>query len=193
MNENVNSNEILDFFKTLVDADRLRIAGLLGTEALSPVRIAERLRLQPSAVVTHLDRLVSAGLVREQDGNYSLDRKALEGLARRNLAGLRPTPKVEAFDGEAFDQKVIRDFMGPDGKFKILPYQEKKFLSVLQYTARVFENGKAYPEKEVNEMLRQFHPDTASLRRGLVDSGFMERSEGVNRQSIYRRTQIQDD
>lgn len=192
MDENTNSNEILDFFKTMVDADRLRIAGLVGTEKLSPVQIAERLRLQPSAVVTHLERLGSAGLVREQDGSYSLDRKALESLARRNLAGLRPTPKVEAFDGEALDQKVIRDFMGPDGKFKILPYQEKKFMSVLRYTVRVFEAGKEYTEREVNGLLMQFHADTASLRRGLVDAGYLERSEGVSRQSLYRRTQGED-
>jgi ArsR family transcriptional regulator, arsenate/arsenite/antimonite-responsive transcriptional repressor len=187
MSDNINIYEILDFFKIMVDADRLRIAGLLGVESLSPVQLAQRLRLQPSAVVTHLDRLAGAGLVREVNGSYSLERKALEGLARRNLAGLRPAPKVEEFDGEAFDKKVVLDFMGPDGRFKTLPNQDKKFQSILRYTVRVFEPGKEYTEKEVNGMLMQFHADTASLRRGLVDSGFLERSQGVNRQSIYRR------
>jgi DNA-binding CsgD family transcriptional regulator len=188
MNETENSNEIMAFFKTMVDADRLRIAGLLGVESLSPVQIAERLRLQPPAVVTHLERLTNAGLVQEQDGRYRLDHRALENLARRNLAGLRPKAKIEIFDGEAFDKKVVKDFMGPDGKFKILPQQDKKFLSILHYAAHIFETGRAYPEKEVNDLLKQFHPDTASLRRGLVDAGLLERSEAVNQQSIYRRT-----
>ena len=187
MNNSMISDEIIDFFKTLVDADRLRIAGLLGVEPQGVVQLAERLQLKPNTVVTHLERLSSAGLVQEQDGSYRLDKKALEALARRNLAGQRPIPKVEPFDGEAFDQKVVHDFMGPDGKFKILPSQPKKFLSILRYTTRVFEAGTDYPEKQVNEMLKQFHPDTASLRRGLVDSGLLERIEAVNQQSIYRR------
>ena len=187
MNDMIDSNEILDFFKTFVDVNRLRIAGLIGIEPLSPLQLAERLHLPPPAVVTHLDRLESAGFVSQTDGTYRLESKALETLARRNLANLRPKPKVEAFDGEAFDQKVIHDFMGGDGKFKTLPSQPKKFLSILRYTARVFETGKDYPENQVNEILKQFHPDTASLRRGLVDAGMLARSEGVSRQSIYRR------
>ena len=179
MNDSLITDEMLLFFKTLVDPDRLRIAGLLGSESLSPLQLAEQLHLQPSAVVTHLDRLANAGLVQELDGCYSLDKKALESLARRNLAGLQHAPKLAEFDGEDYDSKVIRDFMSPDGSFKSLPTQKKKFLSILRYTTHIFEVGKKYPEKQVNEMLKQFHPDTASLRRGLVDFGYMERSEGI--------------
>jgi hypothetical protein len=181
MNTTAENNEILGFFKTMVDADRLRIAGLVGVEALSPVQLAERLRLPPSSVVTHLERLENAGLVRQQDGSYTLNRKALEELARRNLAGLRPKPKIEAFDGEEFDRKVVRDFMGPDGKFRSLPQQGKKFQSVLRYVLNAFEPGVAYPEKQVNELLKQYHADTATLRRGLVDNKLLERDQGIYR------------
>jgi len=187
MDKQPTRDEILDFFKTFIDADRLRIAGLLGVEPQGVVQLSERLRLKPNSVATHLERLESAGFVSLKDGSYHLDPKAFEALARRNLASLRPTPKVEAFEGEDFDQKVVHDFMGPDGKFKILPSQPKKFMSILRYTVRVFESGQEYPEKQVNDMLKQFHPDTASLRRGLVDAGMLARSEGVSRQSIYRR------
>jgi DNA-binding transcriptional ArsR family regulator len=178
--QNLN-DEILTFFKTLVDADRLRIAGLLGTETMSPVQLAERLHLAPMAVVNHLERLEAAGLVKQTDRAYTLDRKALEDLARRNLRGLRPPPKVDEFDGEAFDQKVIRDFSLPDGKLKSLPMQPKKFGAVLRYVVQVFEPGVEYPERQVNDQLKRFNEDTASLRRGLVDSGLMERSAGIYR------------
>ena len=36
-----------------------------------------------------------------------------------------------------------------------------------------------YPEAEVNALLQRVHPDTAALRRYLVDEGFMARADGV--------------
>ncbi|CAN5920546.1 hypothetical protein BH23ACT10_BH23ACT10_05690 [soil metagenome] len=35
-----------------------------------------------------------------------------------------------------------------------------------------------YGEPEVNELLRRFHDDHATLRRALVDEGFLDRSGG---------------
>jgi hypothetical protein len=100
-------------------------------------------------------------------------------MARRNLQSLRPKPKIEAFDGEAYDRKVVKDFMGTDGRFKSLPMHDKKFLSVLRYVLEAFEPGVEYTEKQVNEMLQRYHPDTASLRRGLVDAGMVTRWRGI--------------
>ena len=182
------NEELLTFFKTLVDADRLRIAGLLGVDRLTPVQLAERLQLPPTNVVSHLEKLEKTGLITQEDGTYRLDQKSLESMARRNLAPLRPKPKIEAFEGDAYDRKVVKDFMGPDGLFKSLPLQGKKFLSVLRYTLEAFEPGVEYPEKQVNEMLKRYHPDTATLRRGLVDAGMVNRSRGV-----YQRPTVQDE
>ena len=40
---------------------------------------------------------------------------------------------------------------------------------VLDHLVRVFEPGVRYPEREVNALLAVWHPDTAALRRYLVD------------------------
>jgi hypothetical protein len=50
---------------------------------------------------------------------------------------------------------------------------------VLKYVAHVFEPGVEYPEKQVNELLKRFNEDTASLRRGLVDNGTLQREKGI--------------
>jgi hypothetical protein len=50
---------------------------------------------------------------------------------------------------------------------------------ILRYLLKVFEPGQRYPEKQVNELLRRFHPDTAALRRYLVDEKMLERKDGV--------------
>jgi hypothetical protein len=41
-----------------------------------------------------------------------------------------------------------------------------------------FAPGRSYPESEVNELLREAHDDVATLRRELVDYGFMVRDRG---------------
>jgi hypothetical protein len=46
----------------------------------------------------------------------------------------------------------------------------------------LFEPGRQYPEKEVNEILHAWYPDHAMLRRNLVDAGLLTRSN-----SIYQR------
>lgn len=38
-----------------------------------------------------------------------------------------------------------------------------------------FEAGKTYSEKEVNEILKTVHADFVSLRRHLIEYGFMNR------------------
>ena len=44
---------------------------------------------------------------------------------------------------------------------------------------RVFEVGVRYPEREVNALLAVWHPDTAALRRYLVDEGLLTREAGL--------------
>lgn len=44
-----------------------------------------------------------------------------------------------------------------------------------------FEKGVDYTEREVNDFLGGYHDDYASLRRYLVDEGFLTRAAGVYR------------
>src|SRR3954452_21778720 len=57
--------------------------------------------------------------------------------------------------------------------------QHSKRLVVLDHICRVFEIGVRYHERECNAYLRAFHPDTAALRRYLVDEGFLAREKNV--------------
>ena len=50
-----------------------------------------------------------------------------------------------------------------------------------QLADTVFEKKHKYPEKEVNQRLGAVYPDPASLRRYLVDEGFMARKNGEYR------------
>ena len=70
-----------------------------------------------------------------------------------------------------------------NGRLTSLPKVREKRAVLLDHISQVFEPGRQYPEKDVNELLRVFHDDFAMLRRYLVDEGFMEREAGVYRRS----------
>lgn len=186
--ENEVQNELLEFFKTLANAERLRITGLLALEPMSAPELARRLGMQPALVLRHLERLQGLGLLRsdspaapdEPIGNacLSLDTAALEAMSKRILAGSRPRFAASEQSGDEFERKVLRDYLTADGALKSIPTQEKKLLPVLRHLAQSFQPGTRYPEKEVNAILKRFHPDTPALRRYLVDHKLLAREQG---------------
>ncbi len=64
------------------------------------------------------------------------------------------------------------------GRITRIPSAHAKRLVLLDWLAQEFEPGRHYSEAEVNQMLGQRHPDTAALRRYLVDDGFLDRDHG---------------
>jgi predicted transcriptional regulator len=175
-------DDLLPFFKALADANRLKIVGLLARQPLTVEQMAEMLNLRPSTVSHHLQYLSHVGLVSARADSYynvySLEIGALEKLAR-SLSQRETLPAMAAdVDLDAYDRKIIRDYSLPDGRLKALPAQRKKFEVILRYVNQVFEPGLRYSERQVNEMLSRFHPDTATLRRELVGYHLLEREGG---------------
>ena len=74
---------------------------------------------------------------------------------------------------------VLRGFFGEDGRLHTIPRKHAKLLVVLDRLAQEFEPGRTYPEPEVDDVLRRFHPDHAALRRYLVDNDFLTREDGL--------------
>jgi biotin operon repressor len=171
--------ELLDFFLALSNPERLKVVGVIAIEPMSMAQIAERLKWAPTEVYKHISSLEHFGLVKNQDGAYRLDTDALHQKSRRILSGSRPRMNKDDFEGEAYERKVLSDFFAPGEKLKQIPLQRKKFVVVLRYLLRAFEPGQRYSEKQVNELLKRYHLDAASLRRGMVDEGMLARQDGV--------------
>lgn len=66
-------------------------------------------------------------------------------------------------------------------KLKVLPAKEKKKFIVIGRIAEQFETGKDYTEKEVNALLKEIYEDFPTLRRHLVDYGFLSRTTDCSR------------
>ncbi len=179
---NSESIELLEFFKALADANRLKIVGLLSQKGYTVEQLAAMLELRPSTVSHHLSRLARASLVSARaEGYYSvyeLETDALENMARRLLSREELPALAADIDLDAFDRKVVTDFSLPDGRLTTIPSQHKKLLPVLRHIVLDFKLGTRYGEKRVNTILSRYHDDTATLRRELVGARLLDREAG---------------
>ncbi len=186
------SQELLEFFKALADANRLKIIGLLAQQEYSGEDLAAMLDIKPTTISHHLTYLVKAGLVSARPESYynyyRLEEKALEEKSRRLLSRESLQATVDDIDLDAYDKKVLKNYMTPDGRFKSVPLQQKKLLAVLRFLAEAFEYDRRYAEKEVNEIIKRYHEDTAGLRRDLIEFKFMAREAG----GVYWRVRVEE-
>lgn len=175
---------LLNFFKALGNESRLKIIGILANRECTVSELAAMLDLKEPTVSQHLFMLKQEGLVEMRpDGNhryYSFNVKRLHNLnkdifSRENLAAL-----VQPFEevGDAWERKVLNTYF-QDGRITQFPVSEKKLQVILKWIVQHFEEGTEYTEKQVNEILKEFNEDYATLRRSLVDSEYLRREKGI--------------
>jgi hypothetical protein len=176
--ESARVEDLSLLFKALSDPARLRILGLLAERPLAGHELANRLALTPPTISHHMRRLIAARLVdvepSAQSRIYSLRMDAIREFAEPALIddGSEPARKE--------DDAVVRAFFdGP--RLRQIPASRKKRVIVMRRLLERFGPDRSYPESEVNELLREAHDDVATLRRELVDYGFMIRDRGIYR------------
>jgi hypothetical protein len=180
MMESEANAAVIQLARALSDPTRLRIAARLVDAELTIEQIAAELRLRMPDVSRHLKLLIDSRLVVEADGtgivSYRLNLDELQRISRAAFATERPTsPEIE---GEAWEQKVLRDFV-KDGRLTSIPASHKKKLVVLRWLATEVPPGTRLSERQISALLERYHPDFATLRRELVDNGFLERERSV--------------
>jgi hypothetical protein len=183
-----------DLVALLAEPDRLRALAAVTLGASTLPEVAERTGLEPRAAARALSRLVAGGLLEGEAGKgYRVRTEALQAAARRPAEGggaegggpPGPEPGSPGAD-------VLRRFVH-NGRLLAMPAAHGKRLVVLDHLAGLFEPGRRYPEPEVNDLLRRYHPDYALLRRYLVDDGFLDRADepapdGSRSVKVYWRT-----
>jgi DNA-binding transcriptional ArsR family regulator len=175
-------DQLLRFFKALGNESRLKIVGILANREATVGDLADLLDLRAPTVSHHLAALKELGLVQmRSEGNthvYWLDEDALIGLNKDVFSRDGMAALVQDVDASSWKQKVLQTFV-IDDRLTQIPAQRKKRLVILQWLARRFEPGVRYTERELNEVIKQVHPDASSLRRALVSWKFMRREGGV--------------
>jgi hypothetical protein len=166
-----------EILRALADPERLAIAGALARQAATAPQLAEDLGLPVARIRRHLTRLAGAGLTSvdrdRRTHRFQPDtlRRAAQEVGPPREAGLA----LGALDEE--EEAVLRSYFRA-GRLREIPAKRSKRRIVLTRLAMEFEVGVRYPERQVNEILKRFHPDHASLRRYLVDEELLTRGKG---------------
>ena len=160
----------------LADGDRLRIVAALVLGAVTTEEAARAAGLDLRSAVTALHRLADRGLVDRDAHGWRLAEEELRTSAR--AAAAAAAPPDEHGGAPAEDARVLRAFVR-DRRLTGIPSQRAKRLIVLDLVVQDFEPGRRYSEAMVNLVLGQWHPDTATLRRHLVDEDLLAREAGT--------------
>ncbi len=165
----------VQLLKVIADETRLRILGLLAEKERTGVELADLLELSAPTVSHHMRKLTSAGIVTGTDDAQRVIYRLNASLLRDVKRGDDP----QGFGAAPTDdrEKTLRNFFDGE-RLKAIPAKRKQRVIVLQKLMERFEPGRQYPEREVNDLLRMAHDDVATLRRELVDYGFMVRENG---------------
>lgn len=183
--------DLLELLKVIADDNRLHLLSKMSEREWTATELAEQLNIADSTTSYHLGKLHGVGLARlRMAGNfrhYSLNTKRvaqLKAYINDIDTPITASPStasdqswIEALDYDERDKKVLRDYT-EGGKLVQLPVKEQKWLVVLRWLASQFAPDVRYTEKEVNAILTAFYDDYATLRRNLVEYGFMRRERG---------------
>ena len=183
----------VEMLKTLADENRLRLLQFSYEEERTVGELAERVGLSESTTSHHLSRLHKMQLVSlRTDGNRRYYRGNNAGLIQfkqwaRTIEKMpvrnEPPPSDNRWIAELgwpdADQQILIDHTY-NGQITRLPVRKRDKLNViLRWLATLFEPNVEYTEREVNDALKDvYEADYVSLRRDMVDLGYLRRERG---------------
>jgi hypothetical protein len=160
----------------LADDDRRAVfaALVLGSTTLGAV--CATTGLDEAAAGKALARLVNGGLV-ERSPDVGL---RLVGSRFGEAARAAAVPRTDAVPPgtPAAEARVRRAFFS-EGRLVSIPARQAKRRVVLDVLVQEFEPGRRYSEATVDAALGRWYEDSTTLRRLLVDEGFLSREGGV--------------
>lgn len=173
--------------QALLNPDMLAIVAALHAGERPLVELAELTKEPPSFSRGPLGRMIFLELiaVRKKEGrllcslNHARLRElngALQRLSRDLFADDKRSAVAEAAAHlDEQEQRVLRTYLRGEQLLEI-PSAPRRLMVVLRWLAEQFEQDRRYHEREVNELLKRHHPDSAALRRHLVDFRLMARA-----------------
>lgn len=184
---------LLEQIKALADENRLEILYWLDQGERNVSTLAETLDLSEPTVSHHLAKLREVGFISLRAVGtqriYRLDNMALARFKKAVQSVEKFPPMIAPKSDDSWldtlpasfneqDRAQLRE-MTFNGKLEQLPnlrHKRYKVTLVMRWLASMFAHDTQYTEKEVNTILKTAHEDFASLRRYMVDMGYLQRS-----------------
>lgn len=182
-------DKLVTYHRALADPTRIRLLLLLKTKERSGQELAAELSVSAPTITHHIKILREATLIKERREKntifFSLNTKvvqqknqAIQDLLLREKKGDEEMPEIMN-QNEKLKLSVLENFFTKEGTLKQIPAQLKKKLIVLEKLMEELERGKKYSEQELNQYIKQYHPDFATIRREFIMQQYMYRENGI--------------
>ncbi|HKP51984.1 MAG TPA: DUF2087 domain-containing protein [Chloroflexia bacterium] len=173
---------LVSLASAFMDVDRLKIAARLAEGPANRMQLAEATGLRHKDLLRQLGLLQYFGVVRLSEpaprspDHYSPYELADEAFrAARQAMGKYKGRKPRPTDARLM---TLETFM-PGGKLTAFPKKHDQMVVLMDEIARKFEPDREYKEKEVNVILEDVNEDYCTIRRILVDYGYLSRHKGI--------------
>ena len=172
---------MVEFHKTIGDTTRIQLIALLKEGPLHGQILAEKLGLTPPTISYHMTKLREIDIVyQRRDKNtiyFYLNEKKLKLMAEAILQ--IGTDKFQSAEiSDEVKAEIIHRFFRADGRLIELPAQRKKRLIILEKLVSGLKVGHTYNEIELNQYIKEFYDDVATIRREFTIGHFMHQENG---------------
>ena len=159
---------------------------ILIVQGLSDKEIANKLGVAASTVRNHRYKL------REKEKQAKLFLSMMELLASHTSKNICNEEICDSHAGATtLDDRynitdkeklqTVKSYMTEEGALKNFPAKEKKKIIILEEIMKNFRKGKIYSEKDINKTLKRIYEDNATIRRYLIEYGFLDRSKDCSK------------
>jgi len=132
-----------------------------------------KLDVESSAKILLRMFLIDTNISSKEKGDYMENQNISENFLQFPESLTVTDDRTKVTEGEA--QKILDQNVSTTGYINF-PKKQKKKLVILDYIAKQFKKEKKYTESEVNEILVTMNDDYVTLRRYLIEYGFLDRA-----------------
>ncbi|MCM3291375.1 metalloregulator ArsR/SmtB family transcription factor [Paenibacillus sp. MER 180] len=180
-------DKVVAYHKALADPTRVKMLILLAEGERNGQVLAEKLSVTPATITHHAAKLREASLINERREKNTIYFSLNDYFLKNNAAAAINLIYRGADGGigmlneeqQRLRDSVIRNFFSKEGKLKNIPSQLKKKLIILEHMVTNLESGRRYSEKEINEYIKAYHEDFATIRREFIMHQFLFREKEI--------------
>jgi len=156
------------FYAGLDDKETMREVGAGSASTIRNHRFTLREKEKQAKLFLAMMDLINDGGGREPKASKLLQ-------VHRTATALDERYVITEEESEQTIRKYFPD--GSEGRMSAFPKKEKLKIVVLKHMMNRFESRRRYTEKEVNDILKTAADDYVTVRRYLVEYGFLDREE----------------
>lgn len=158
---------LMQFFKAVGQAERLRMLGILANNTYSILDLAREMGMKETAVSRNIRTLKKAGLVQEQ----TIAQTPVYHLNSARLAQMQSIIEGESMP-ETLEEQVMQQYIKGE-QLTAIPQKAEEREIILHWLAQKFDLERRYTEEEVTAIVAEHYRYPLTLRRILADNHFL--------------------